>query len=76
MLSTPNNLPSNLRPINAPIQLFIHQSTDHNVVPSHQIQAMWLLHRRLFIILRPDDSLDSIFEHQIRDLIAADESAG
>jgi hypothetical protein len=37
---------------------------------------MTLLHRILLIVLRPDYSLDSIFQDQIRHLVAADESAG
>jgi hypothetical protein len=37
---------------------------------------MTLLHRILLTVLRPDYSLDSIFQDQIRDLVAADESAG
>lgn len=76
MLCTPNNLPPNLRPINTPIQLLIHQPTNHDIIAPHKVQPVRLFRRRLFVVLGPDDALDGIFEHEIGDLIAGDEGAG
>lgn len=76
MLRTPNHLPPHLRPINTRIQLLIHQPTNHHIIPPHQIQAMRLLSRRLLVLLRSNDALDGVFEHEVRHLVAADERAG
>lgn len=76
MFRTPNHLPPHLRPINTRIQLLIHQPTNHHIIPSHQIQPMRLLRRRLIIILGPDYALEGVFEHEIGDLVAGDEGAG
>lgn len=37
---------------------------------------MRLLSRRLLVLLWPDDALDGVFEHEVGDLVAADERAG
>lgn len=77
MLCTADDLTSYLCPINTAIKLLIYQTANNHIIASHQIQAgMWLLCRRLFIIWWPNDAFNRVFQHKIRDLIAANERAG
>lgn len=70
MLRAPDHIASYLSPINAAIDLLVHQSANNYVVSAHQIQAVWLLHRRLLVILWSDDALHSVLQHNIGDLVA------
>lgn len=76
MLGTAHYLPSNFGPVYTRVQLLIDQSAYYHIVTSNKIQAVRLFGRRLLIVLWPYDSLDSIFENKVRNLIAADECAG
>lgn len=76
MLRAPNHLAPHLRPINTVIQLLVHQPADNHIVPSDHVQAMCLLDRSLLVVLRPDNPLDRVLQHEIRDLIAGDQGAG
>lgn len=76
MLCTPYHLSSYFGPVDTRVDLFIHQSTNHHVIASDHIESMRLLRRGLIVVLRPDNALDGVFEHEVRDLIAAEECAG
>ena len=72
MLGTTNHFAPYLCPINATVQFFVHQTTNNNVVASYHIQAgMWLLRRRLLVILRAYNALDRVFQYEIRNLVTA-----
>jgi hypothetical protein len=60
MLRASDHISSHFAPIYACIQLFIHQSTHHDVVSSHQVQTVWLFCRRLVVALFADDTLDCV----------------
>lgn len=70
MFRTPNHIPPDLTPINARVQLLVHQSADNHIVAAHQVQAVGLLARGLVVALLADDALDRVRQHQVRYLVA------
>lgn len=60
MFRTPNHIPPNLTPINARVQLLVHQPAHHHIVAPHQVQAVRLLARGLVVALLADNALDRV----------------
>lgn len=76
MLRAPNHLAADFRPVDARVQLLVHQPAHHHIVASHQVQAVRLLGRGLVVALLADDPLHCVLQHQVGHLIAGDEGAG
>ena len=60
MLRAPDHISPYFAPINARVQLFVHQPTNHDIVSPHQVQAVRLLCGRLVVALFADDALDGV----------------
>ncbi|KXT01527.1 hypothetical protein AC578_4561 [Pseudocercospora eumusae] len=70
------NLPTlNFPPINLGIQLLIHKSTNHNIIPSHHKKPSFLLLAIFLLIMSPNNPLHTILQRQIRHCVAGDEVA-
>lgn len=76
MLRAPNHLSPHLCPVNALVQLLVHQPADDDIVSSHQVEPVRLLGGRLVVAGLADDALDRVREHEVRHLVAGDERAG
>ena len=75
MSHTPNDTPPHLLPINARIQLFVHQPTYSHVLPSYDIKPVAHLRTGLVVVRRPDHAFDGRSEDKIRKLVAGEEQA-
>lgn len=71
----PNDLSSDLCPVNARIHGLVHQAADHNVVASDHVQSMRCFRALFRIVLRPDHAFDGILEDEVGDLVARHECA-
>lgn len=76
MFHSTHDTPAHLGPFNLAIQFLIQQPTDGNVLPPNQVQAMTDLGAGFGVILRADDALDGLAEHEVGELIAGKENAG
>lgn len=72
MLGCANDLPSDLFPIDAIVQLFIDQADYGDVVASDQIQAMLDLRTRLWVVGWSDDSFDGFVQDNVGHLVAGE----
>jgi len=76
MFRRANDIPPNFGPVDARVQLLVHQPHEHNVVASDQIQPMARLGAWFRVVRRPDDALDGVAQDQVGDLVAGEEVAG
>ena len=74
MFGTPNYLTSNFIPIYAAIELLSNEPTYCDVVSSHQIKSMADLRAWFGIVSRANNSFDRLAEHNVRDLVAGEQS--
>lgn len=66
MLHASNRRPLNSRPIDALVQLVVHQPHGADVVAAHEVQAQRDLHRGLFVVRGADYPLVRILEDLCR----------
>lgn len=60
MLHTPNNIATNLDPIDTRVQIFIHEPTNCYIFSSYNIQAVSNLGAGLGVVVWAYDALDSL----------------
>ncbi|KAG9768458.1 hypothetical protein KCU88_g7187, partial [Aureobasidium melanogenum] len=75
MLRRSNDLSSDFFPIDAVVQLFIHQSHNSDIVTSYKVQAMADLRAGFWVIGGTDDALDGVVQDDVGDLVAGEEGA-
>jgi len=70
MLGCSNNIASNFFPINTVVQFLIHKPNYCDIVTSNKVQAMADFRAGLWVIYWPDDSLNSLIQNDVGDLVA------
>lgn len=75
MLHSPNHTALDFRPIDFAIHLLIQQSANSHVLASNQVQTMRDFFAIFGVLMRTDDTLDSVLEDKICQLIAGEEGA-
>ena len=68
-----HDTPPHLLPINARIELLIHQPTYSHVLASNQIKSVTDFGARFFVFGGPDHALNRMAENEIRKLVAGNE---
>lgn len=63
MLDAAYHRPFDLCPVDAVVQLLVHQPYGAHVVAAHNVDAQGIDCRRFGVVWRPDDSFDSIAEY-------------
>lgn len=63
------------RPVDLGIQLLVHQAAHRHVLAADQVQAVADLGAGLVVVVRPDDALDRLTQHQVRGLVAREQRA-
>lgn len=66
----PYNVAPHLRPVNARVQLLLHQSHQHNVVSANEVKPVAGLGAGLWVVGRANDALDGVAEDEVGDLVA------
>ena len=75
MFYASNDCSSNLFPVDARIQLFVHKPTDRDIISPNEIQPMTDLCTGLRVIGGADDTFKGVVEDDIGQLIAGEEGA-
>ncbi len=70
MLHSSNNIASYLRPIDARVQLLVHEPTNSDILSSYKVKSVRNFGARLWIFVRPYDALHCLAQDDIRQLIA------
>ena len=73
MFHSTNDTSANPSPLNLSVQVFIDQSTDGNILPSYQIEAMTNFDAGFWVIGRSDDALDSLAKDEVCELVTRKE---
>lgn len=76
MFRRPDNIASDLCPVDRGVHLLIHQSANNHVVASDHVQSMAGFRRGFVIICGPDDALHRLLEHEVGHLVAGYQRAG
>lgn len=70
MFRCPDDFSPDFVPVDAAVQLFVHQADNCDVVASYKIQPMADLRARLRVVSRSNDPLHGVVEDDVGDLIA------
>lgn len=70
MLRCANDLSPHLTPIDARVQLLVHESAHRDIVTADEVEAVLHLARRLRIVGRSDDALPGLREDEVGHLVA------